>query len=370
MFDICFCLVSQQAAPNYLPLLDPELKPKKVVLLTTDQMQKQGNFLEQAIKKLGIAVENIAFKLSNNFDQMQNQWLDVLAQYEGQKVALNATGGNKWMSITAQEIFRMNQSLVFYVDIDSGYILFLDSDKTPKKLDQKISVQQYLETYGYRIENSKKTTRGILIHEENLCAYLIQHVTKLDEAVSLLNKYASIAEKQNNLKAAYTEKFSDFIQLLKECQAESFLTFDNHFIYFKDESSRQFLNGGWLEVYINALLNPLKKEGFLQDSPHLNAEIIHDKNIKNELDVVFMAKNRLHLIECKTKNFTDEKANETLYKLDSISALGGLGTKAMLVSYKKLSKADEQRAKDLRIKIIQHEELARLKDRLREWILG
>ena len=85
-----------------------------------------------------------------------------------------------------------------------------------------------------------------------------------------------------------------------------------------------------------------------------------------------MARNRLHLIECKTKRMagkgTEDVTTDTVYKLDSISDLGGLGTKSMLVSYRQLKAADRQRARDLRIQVIQGEQIQQLKTYLRDWI--
>ena len=87
-----------------------------------------------------------------------------------------------------------------------------------------------------------------------------------------------------------------------------------------------------------------------------------------------MANNKLHIIECKTKRLSGKQAGsagtESLYKLDSISALGGLGTKAMLVTYRPLNTYDAQRARDLRIKVVQAAELQNLKGVLRAWVLG
>ncbi|MGH8499507.1 MAG: Card1-like endonuclease domain-containing protein, partial [Methylococcales bacterium] len=40
----------------------------------------------------------------------------------------------------------------------------------------------------------------------------------------------------------------------------------------------------------------------------------------NELDVVFLAENRLYVIECKTGNFNEsEKGDSALYKLNTLS---------------------------------------------------
>ena len=49
---------------------------------------------------------------------------------------------------------------------------------------------------------------------------------------------------------------------------------------------------------------------------------------KNELDVAFLYRNTMHIIECKTANLgqtgtgTDSKATEALYKMESLLKLG------------------------------------------------
>ena len=61
---------------------------------------------------------------------------------------------------------------------------------------------------------------------------------------------------------------------------------------------------------------------------------------------------------------------DALYKLDSISELGGLGTKSMLVSYRELGGADKQRANDLRIRVVAGVEIQNLKSHLNHWLLA
>jgi hypothetical protein len=141
---------------------------------------------------------------------------------------------------------------------------------------------------------------------------------------------------------------------------------------FSSEASRVFANGGWLENYVNSRLNELRGDGLLQDSPRLNLKISTPNQVANELDIAFMAHNHLHIVECKTKRFSGpydtQAAAEALYKLDSIKELGGLGTKSMLISYRRLRDSDKQRADDLRIRVVEASQLKNLKSALKEWI--
>ena len=195
-----------------------------------------------------------------------------------------------------------------------------------------------------------------------------------ENAIGQLNELAANAEK--SLKVVIKDRIprpdSHLQSLLKECERQGFLSNKNGKFTFTDEDSRFFINGGWLEIYINALLNALWTQGLLQDHSHINILIRSPRGTENELDIAFMAGNRLHIIECKTRRFRNNQAGdvgtESLYKLDSLSDLAGLGTKSMLVSYRKLEKRDRGRARDLKIKTVEYTALQKMKDILRDWI--
>ena len=94
--------------------------------------------------------------------------------------------------------------------------------------------------------------------------------------------------------------------------------------------------------------------------------------VKNELDVAFLARNRLFVIECKTARMDQPeapKANDTLFKLAEICRrVGGLGTRGMLVSYRGLREEEKRLAAALRIELATGGELARLKEKIRGWV--
>ena len=138
------CLVSDQPAPNLLPLLDESLKPQRVVLLVTPQMKDKATYLERVIAPMGIKVETIALDAAENFDDIQDKLLNLLTQEQSANIALNATGGTKWMVIAAQDVFRVNGSPVFYVSIENDTLLFLGAQQKPRKLQQLINLETFL----------------------------------------------------------------------------------------------------------------------------------------------------------------------------------------------------------------------------------
>jgi len=370
------CLVSAQAAPNLLPLLDDQLKPQNVILLVTPQMKEKAEWLANVITPRGIRVEKIEISTAADFSAIQEKLFSIIelhAENPGE-IALNATGGTKWMSIAAQEIFRLNHSPVFYVDVETDHVHFLGENKPSQKLNQKIDIANYLKTYGYQITSEDKN--GLSQAHKDLCEQMVLHVADWESAIGQLNLLANKAEENNTLTANIDDASKlpiYFDTLITECSHAGLIhgTIKNG-IKFKDATARGFCNGGWLEGYVNRILSELRKEELLQEQPHLNIKVKKGQTSENEIDVAFMAKNRLHIIECKTKRFSGKQAGQagtdTVYKLDSISELGGLGTKSMLVSYRPLKNADKQRAKDLRIEVIERDQIQNLKTHLKNWI--
>ncbi|MFA5631699.1 MAG: DUF1887 family CARF protein [Porticoccaceae bacterium] len=376
-FKTHFCMVSQQAAPNLLPLLDNDMKPEKVVLLVTPQMQHQANYLEQVIKPRGIKVVQHPLDIVDDFDAMEHQLMALVENEPADEIALNVTGGTKWMAIAAQEVFRMNGSAVFYVKVEDDKVLFLNGDPSSHDLSQRIDLKSYIQAYGYEFRGESQIA-GLPQNLRELCERLVLKVDEWQGAIGQLNLLASEAERKHTLslelKTVVKHADPQLVVLLDECAEAGLLRGRvTAQIQFVDEQARNWANGGWLESYVNSKLNELKGEGVIQDSPRLNQHIHRiGATSHNEVDVCFMARNRLHLIECKTKRMagkgTAEAATDTVYKLDSISDLGGLSTKSMLVSYRPLNPADQQRAKDLRIKVVQGGQVQQLKSVLRDWI--
>lgn len=378
---IHFCMVSGQAAPNLLPLLDEELKPEKVVLLVTPAMKEQAEHLERVILPRGIKVEQKEFIVNDDFQSMQERLLEMIAEEvaEPDQIALNATGGTKWMAIAVQEVFRLNDSPVFYVDVSRDQVQFLDKNRHPHGLTQRIDLKSYIQAYGFEIREAVKPT-GLKPELRELCQQLVLRVDDWQQALSQLNLLASAAQERNTLSIDISGTLSgtaapQLPALLHEFEHAGMLKENDGKLTFSSKESSSFANGGWLEAYVNSTLNTLKGEGVIQDGPYLNLHIQRfGKTSHNEIDACFMAGNSLHLIECKTRRMSGKRtagvATDTVYKLDSISDLGGLTTKSMLVSYSLLNEPDSLRARDLKIKVVQGRQLQQLKDELKKWIQG
>lgn len=385
-YDVHFCLISDQAAPSLLPILDPEFKPKEAVFLVSDKMKSNAEALAKVFKEKNVKVTLVRIENIYDFQEMENCFIDLIDQFDGQNIALNVTGGTKLMAIVAQNTFAMGGKPIFYVDSDNNQILFIRHDeKEPKEqripnkiLNCQIDLKTYLSAYGMVYKSVKQP-----LASERLLANLepfIKQYDKYKDDIPLLNAYASESQKSGFKVDFKHHKVKSLVTLLEELHHKDLLDFDNHRIDFRDTMHKDLLNGIWLEEITYKAIENIKS---IQDKA-LSLEVgnsSYDQNKKqyalqnqgnqNEFDIAFIAKNRLHIIECKTQMMNKEgglKSEDILYKLEALKNYGGLMTKKCLVSYFEVPESVKNRAKELRVEIIQGKDLQRLREKIANWI--
>ena len=382
-YDVHFCLISDQAAPSLLPILDPDFKPKEAVFLVSDKMKSNAEALEKVFKEKNIKVTLIRIENIYDFHEMENCFISLIDQYEGKNIALNVTGGTKLMAIVAQNTFAMGEKPIFYVDSDNNQILFISRDEKGQSIPNKmlncqIDLKTYLSAYGMVY----KSTKQPLASEQlitNLESFIKQY-DKYKDSIPGLNYYASESQK-NGFKVKFKNHDDEsLVSLLEELHHKNLLDFDRHRIDFRDTVHKDLLNGIWLEEITYKAIENIKS---IQDKA-LSLEVgnssydqnkhqyaLKNQGNQNEFDIAFMAKNRLHIIECKTQQMNKEggiKSEEILYKLEALKNYGGLMTKKCLVSYFEVPESVKNRAKELHIEIIQGKDLQRLREKISNWI--
>ena len=370
-------LVSAQQVPNLTPILDEAVRPQKVVMLVSDDMQERGNALENIFKPRGISVERHqiadpwdARSISAQIDQI------ILSYPKKGSIALNATGGTKLMSIAAYEVFYSDGRPVFYVHPENDCLLWLNSDQPPHQLADRLKLKDYLTAYG--AASVLPQDHGVKPAIKSLTANLIADIEEYAPALSMLNALAIQAKETRRIRLEkHNQNYPAFMELLKLFRDGGVCDLDNdNWLTFASEEDRFLVNGGWLEQYCYSLCLRLKAGTPVQDvACSINLTRLQgNKSVPNEIDIAMLADNHLYLIECKTKRFNEQNKDygetaDVLYKLNTLRTLyGGSQARAMLVSFNKLEKHVRERAKDLKIEICSHTELKRLEHRLHDWL--
>ena len=381
-YDIHFCLISGQAAPNLLPVLDNEFKPNKAIFLVSNKMKQKAEFLAETFKKKNIKVDILPLSAEFNFGKMEEEIFTFIEQYEEQNIALNVTGGTKLIAIAAQNAFSALGKPIFYLDTDKNRIVFMTKDENDwiadKTLNAKVDLETYLSAYGVSVLKRQNCVSNMEWLE--LSDGFVKKYEKYENNIPLLNFYAS--NSQNNAFKAKLENSHKNIKSLDELFNELKYQYDiidyfNGQLDFRNQNTRTFLNGGWLEEYTFHILSEIKDISdfacnfeVANSNFKTNQSTFCRQNVGNgnEFDIAFIAKNKLHIVECKTQKM-GKGSEDILYKLETLKDYGGLMTKKCLVSYFPIEKQSIlNRAKELNIEIIQGTELKQLKSKLQNWI--
>lgn len=386
-FDTHLCLVSAQATPNLLPALDASWHPRRVVLLVSPDMASQAEALAGVLRRRGIEVERRNLDDAYDYHHIYAACFEFVDDAKGE-VALNVTGGTKIMALAAREAFRDAGKRVFYVDVETDEVIVIGERERGAPLSSTLGLTDLLEAHGYAyVADQRPRKPDVSRTQSDRMHELVDGVDRFGEALGAINAIATRAK--GTLRASLDQAarplacmdevlglFEEWGQLKRAPGA----------IQFPDETARQFVCGGWLELHVFKTVADLAGAHRFSDYGMNFAVVAPDGLTRNEIDVAFLHRNSLYLIECKAANLGvvgasgDDKGTEAIYKLETLRKLGGGRTHAMLVDYRgrlsvKRSRGDHQRVAANRarasaadIKLVSGSEIRNLRDAIRAWI--
>ena len=380
------CLVHNTAAANITPALDPTFRPDEVILVHSAGQSVRAEALAAVLKPTAVAVNTWSLDNDHDIEHIRDRVLELILTREDSDLALNASGGTRPMSIGAYEIFHEFGKPVFYVNPRNDHVTWLHARDVPSfDLANRIKLPAFLQAHGAAVA-SLGPRSGVPARLRALTEELVRHAEALAQPLATLNWLAQQAEREliSPPLSSRQQRWPELNALLERLAAEKILKRRANRLHFASEDDRFFANGGWLEAHVFGVVFGLPRADTGVQDVGRSVEVIRQGSgqpVKNELDVAFLANNRLYIVECKTKRFhapkddsaadLDTPGADTLYKLDTLKGiLGGANAEVMLVSYHPLSRWDRQRAQDLGIKLCSAHELPRLREVVRRWVVG
>jgi hypothetical protein len=334
-----------QATPNLLPVLDEQWRPARVVLAATPDMVERSQWLEEVIKGRahGVQVQQLPLPGAYEYGALADCFMDFLAaQPEGEVSALNVTGGTKLMAVAAQQVFSAEGLPVFYVNAETDEVVVVGEKAAGQPLRAPLKVHEMLRAHGFAVESKQRPTVSRDLRD--MADRIICHAGSHGRALGQINRLAASEMARKQLKTRLGDADADSIsmrEILGEFEQAGQLQQRGRDLTFPNESARVFVNGGWLEFHAYRVIEDLRGVEPRISDVAMNLKVIHpDGKTRNEIDVAFLYRNTLHLIECKTANLGmdglggDDKATEALYKLESLRKVGGLRTRAMVLDYR------------------------------------
>jgi len=371
-FPIHFCLVSEHAIPNLVPVLDPAFRPQKTVLLVSREMRTPAFHLESVLKERGIPCERI--EIADAFDVLETR--QAICNYLGacdcDHVALNVTGGTKIMAFAAHHVFVERNLPIFYVHPERDEIVWLHPTAPAVEIFDSLNLEEFLRAHGYHVSGIRR--EPYCRKDCPLTRKLVTDIDRYAPSLGTLNFLAGSAEHTPDLTSAPLRNKDGRVKVLGELvgmfEEAGMLRREGDRLRFPNEEARFFVNGGWLENHIFETVLHLKDRLKVRDCA-VGIEVRSESGTPNEIDIAFLRNNRLHLVECKTRRFSRVSGAVgagTLYKMDTLRDLGGPRTRSMLASYQDLPPWDIQRARDLHITTLVGPTLRNLEYELIRWI--
>lgn len=393
------CIASQQTLPSLIPTQLPAIQPSAVVILASKKMLAEANRLKYGLTKSGCNEGNV--KIRNdlpdegiqaivNYGNDLADWLR--GNYPQHRWLLNATGGTKPMALGLLQALRPYVEAI-YCDTDHESLEFLHPPgRNAIRLNPDLlNVEKCLAAQGF-IRRPEQDRSKVYLSRHSTTRKLVEKAKSLDAHFGAINWVSMRALNEPN----GTFKPKHFLQdkptglgadMLKIYQEQGLVQWDGDtHLTFADQEAARYLSGGWLEEWcwlVGQELEAAKLDQRLTRKRWgINVEIDpYDTQSKpqalqnplNELDAVFVHRNRMLIIECKTGTQVSEKgkAQEILNKMEVLGehAAGRFATK-WLLSARPLPPTGQiqDRAKRYHIKLVSPAELPELKERILDWM--
>ncbi len=360
-------------------VLDDSVPVDKMIFIGTECQEEQYQRLACILRTH--AIETDFHQIPDTIEMSVlrrtfHQFANDLSEQGHHSISFNASCGLRHRLLSAYEVFRSYQWPIYVIEPYSDercWLNIIDAPQTP--VENHIKIGEYLTIFGARCEYPEHMLSDTL-HDElwHLGQRWADNAIELGPGLATLNYLATTCRKEQCLNVELSEKqqgYKELGDLIHDLERMGLATYQNGVLTFAHEEARRFANGEWLESLVYCTAEAIQKTLSSIQDISLGVQVyrkIGEREVRNELDVSIVANNKLHIIECKTKGMRDD-GDDTLYKLESLrDLLGGLQSRAMLVSFRPLRHHDIVRAQDLGLAIIGPEQLCDLRQHLTEWL--
>lgn len=314
MKKILVSILSEHAVPNYLFIKEMKGKFDELLFVTTPKVAalQRGRQIEQALCREELSVNRIEVE-SDDYQSIVSTLSEQCAGLDHNYI-VNLTGGTKMMSLAVHDFFMKAEHHAFYYIPIGRNVWYNLEDGAEHPITYRMKLNEYFTLYGLTY-----TADSEMMGSE-------------EEALRLFGQV-----KLRNFKLP--KKLSKANEI------------------YPNPEDRTYFSGGWFEEYV---YYRIKRELNLGDDYIAKGVKIfrnaNDATNDNELDVVFMYENMLHVIECKVSMYGSDNVKETvdkyLYKLAAISKDFGLVVNSYLCSLHRFGSDQESMSADRRRRIL------------------
>ncbi|MEA1051768.1 DUF1887 family CARF protein [Lamprobacter modestohalophilus] len=387
-------LVSDQVLQNLIPILME--RPTQVYLVLTQEMARRraDRRLAQPLRNAGIPLIRCEGCPDSGFPEIRafaHQVAETLLNAgTDTEIVLNATGGNKLMSLAFVEVFRDLASRILYTDTAHRRIEYLASSTQderqavpmPTLMTNVLDVPTYLRAQGFQCQRACSDDlawRERAAARKAACKFLGRRIAdpSLQQLIGTLNYLTDkalepVPNSREERLAAPVQSFSRpprglWAEAMTQLAHSNLLSWEpgSEYFHYTDLAAAHWVRGSWLEEYA---YHAVQDAGVHDARLGVEGAWDNQEAMANEFDVLACHMNQLLHIECKTLRYRGENDNEIAYKLDSLGDdVRGLFGRTWLLSAREPTEVLIARARRARIRLVPPAELQQLRDLVREW---
>lgn len=368
--ELHICLWGERNFSNYTPVIEPGKQAGLLVLAPDAEMLQALNALQGRYGSPFILGWPVSGPESSDFMRLEA----LLAEIECSEVLLNLSSGERYNAMRLLQWALKRNLATYLVDTDDHLRWLNPSDLPATQVPDLAGLKEYFRVHQLRILRHglglpitgrlKDMVQGWVTHFDDIgpFRYLNGIASSSSSHPHSCFPFSTSINRQWN-----TTPVAPYIQ---DLIATELVVVEQDRLLFTSEASRAFCNGGWLELFVYDRVCELKQQVPELQDVRLGLELSYDCHLKNELDVVFLANNQLHIIEVKT-SYLAEKSNaatQVIYKLEALAGALGHEVKGMMVSLSDLPATAVRRAGLFDLEVVAGKELRNLDTRIRQWI--
>ncbi|GEM_PF-415686 len=373
------CLVSDDPLPMLTPIIDEKIPSDRLLLVFFEQDEILALNAKKIANQREYDCELLKINQHANIDEIKTLLTKCFdSQIESDvEVWLNATSTHLHLSLAAFEVARAYNAPAFVVEPRLDALYWLNPESWPNQMiHDHLSINEYFALKSIAISKTNPFVYSSSL--KTLASVWANNAKRLHGSLSTLNYLANRTSGESLTSVAMTKQHlsNDSLQLLvDELLRANAIIYAKKRITFADNNARFFAGGGWLELAVTTHLQNIKKDNNKIQDIALGVEVEVElenaqssKAIKNELDNVVLANNKLHVIECKTAKMKDNQT-DVLYKLDSLRRrLGSKRARCCLITFFPLKRHEYLRAQISSIHVICLAEDSDWKQSLTTWL--
>ena len=368
-------VVAENGVDAISPAFDQRFGVRRLTLLSPQVLLPRARDLAAIVRNAGKSCEVDGLISAWRPQALQSQLQALLQRRHDEPWLINLSGANPVVAALLYQLASANGLPVFVIEPETDKAVWLirpvaeiSRSETVEIADQ-IGLRQYFASCGYELLHANATLKQRNFRNERTAKFLADIALHHPRTLQHLNRAGAELDPQLR---SFVHFDADDLRTLDFLVELGFLRWHHHDrVQFVSGEARNFLCGGWLELFVFASVAELAQQLPIQDTA-MGLTVRSRQQAASEFDIALMANNHLYLIECKSR--APRRSNgvgmEALFKLGSLADQQGLNSRAMLVTLAPPTAAEAQRAKSQQIALVAGKELGKLGEHLHDWISG